>query len=61
MRFHEHHQSLRTFIAFDVMESLIQMVAQGMGITVLPKPYIEFLQSEHIQAIQIEVSKILIK
>lgn len=43
------------------MESLIQMVAQGLGITVLPKPYIEFLQSEHIQAIQIEVSKILIK
>ncbi|MDM5193697.1 LysR family transcriptional regulator substrate-binding protein [Bacillus hominis] len=45
---------LHTLIVFDVMESLIQMVAQGMGITVLPKPYIEFLQSEHIQAIQIE-------
>lgn len=25
-----------------------------MGITVLPKPYIDFLQSEHIQAIKIE-------
>ncbi|WP_157380759.1 LysR substrate-binding domain-containing protein [Bacillus cereus] len=57
MRFHEHHQSLRTLIAFDVMESLIQMVAQGMGITVLPKPYIEFLQSEQLKLVKYSLSK----
>lgn len=36
------------------MESLIQMVSKGMGITVLPKPYIDFLQNKNIQAIKIE-------
>ncbi len=36
------------------MESLIQMVSKGMGITVLPKPYIDFLQNNNIQAIKIE-------
>ncbi|MED1575490.1 LysR family transcriptional regulator substrate-binding protein, partial [Bacillus paranthracis] len=35
-------------------ESLIQMVSKGMGITVLPKPYIDFLQNKNIQAIKIE-------
>ncbi len=34
------------------MESLIQMVSKGMGITVLPKPYIDFLQNKNIQAIK---------
>lgn len=36
------------------MESLIQMVSKGMGITVLPQPYIDFLQNKNIQAIKIE-------
>lgn len=44
----------KPILEISTMESLIQMVAQGMGITVLPKPYIDFLQNEHIQAIKIE-------
>ena len=36
------------------MESLIQMVSKGMGITVLPKPYIDFLQNTNIQALKIK-------
>lgn len=44
----------KPILEISTMESLIQMVSKGMGITVLPKPYIDFLQSEHIQSIRIE-------
>ena len=32
----------RPILEISTMESLIQMVSKGMGITVLPKPYIDF-------------------
>ncbi|KFM98668.1 LysR family transcriptional regulator [Bacillus clarus] len=44
----------KPILEISTMESLIQMVSKGMGITALPKPYIDFLQNEHIQAIKIE-------
>ncbi|AFU13067.1 LysR family transcriptional regulator [Bacillus thuringiensis serovar shandongiensis] len=44
----------KPILEISTMESLIQMVSKGMGITVLPKPYIDFLQNENIQAIKIE-------
>ncbi|EJR54627.1 hypothetical protein IIM_01567 [Bacillus cereus VD107] len=40
----------KPILEISTMESLIQMVSKAMGITVLPKPYIDFLQNEHIQA-----------
>ena len=36
----------RPILEISTMESLIQMVSKGMGITVLPKPYIDFLQNK---------------
>ncbi|HDR7916094.1 TPA: LysR family transcriptional regulator substrate-binding protein, partial [Bacillus wiedmannii] len=44
----------KPILEISTMESLIQMVSKGMGITVLPKPYIDFLQNKNIQAIKIE-------
>ncbi|MED2282612.1 LysR family transcriptional regulator substrate-binding protein, partial [Bacillus thuringiensis] len=44
----------RPILEISTMESLIQMVSKGMGITVLPQPYIDFLQNKNIQAIKIE-------
>lgn len=44
----------KPILEISTMESLVQMVSRDMGITVLPKPYIDFLQSEHIQSIKIE-------
>lgn len=43
----------KPILEISTMESLIHMVSKGMGITVLPKPYIDFLQSNSIQAIKI--------
>ncbi len=45
----------KPILEISTMESLIQMVSKGMGITVLPKPYIDFLQNKNIQAIKIEI------
>jgi len=44
----------KPILEISTMESLIHMVSKGMGITVLPKPYIDFLQSNSIQAIKIK-------
>ncbi|CUB11158.1 HTH-type transcriptional regulator GltC [Bacillus cereus] len=44
----------KLILEISTMESLVQMVSKGMGITVLPKPYIDFLQNKNIQAIKIE-------
>ncbi|MFH7829491.1 LysR family transcriptional regulator [Bacillus luti] len=43
----------KPILEISTMESLIQMVSKGMGITVLPKPYIDFLQNTNIQALKI--------
>ncbi|PFW52691.1 LysR family transcriptional regulator [Bacillus cereus] len=44
----------KPILEISTMESLIQMVSKGMGITVLPKPYIDFLQNTNIQALKIK-------
>ncbi|PGS02537.1 LysR family transcriptional regulator [Bacillus pseudomycoides] len=44
----------KPILEISTMESLIHMVSKGIGITVLPKPYIDFLQSNSIQAIKIK-------
>uniref|UniRef100_UPI00289A6E78 LysR family transcriptional regulator n=1 Tax=Bacillus luti TaxID=2026191 RepID=UPI00289A6E78 len=44
----------KSILEISTMESLIQMVSKGMGITVLPKPYIDFLQNTNIQALKIK-------
>ncbi|CAM4263071.1 LysR family transcriptional regulator [Bacillus luti] len=44
----------KPILEISTMESLIQMVSKGMGITVLPKPYIDFLQKTNIQALKIK-------
>ncbi|PEP48363.1 LysR family transcriptional regulator [Bacillus pseudomycoides] len=46
--------TLKPILEISTMESLIHMVSKGIGITVLPKPYIDFLQSNSIQAIKIK-------
>lgn len=43
----------KPILEISTMESLIHMVSKGMGITVLPKPYIDFLNHDRIQAIKI--------
>ncbi|GED13490.1 LysR family transcriptional regulator [Aneurinibacillus migulanus] len=35
------------------MESLINMVAEGVGVTVLPKPYLEYLKNDRIKMISL--------
>ncbi|MGG3521337.1 LysR family transcriptional regulator [Bacillus pseudomycoides] len=44
----------KPILEISTMESLIHMVSKGIGITVLPKPYIDFIQSNSIQAIKIK-------
>ncbi|RGN72306.1 LysR family transcriptional regulator [Bacillus cereus] len=44
----------KPILEISTMESLVQMVSKGMGITVLPKPYIDFLQNTNIQALKIK-------
>lgn len=43
----------KPILEISTMESLIQMISKGMGITVLPKPYIDFLQNKNIQTVKL--------
>lgn len=44
----------KPILEISTMESLIQMVSKGMGITVLPKPYIDFCKANTFNLLKLK-------
>ncbi|PAV31662.1 LysR family transcriptional regulator [Virgibacillus profundi] len=45
--------TLKSTLEMTTMESLIQMVSEGIGVTILPEPYIDYLKSSQIAKVKL--------
>lgn len=45
--------SITPTLELTTMESIVQMVAEGIGVTILPKPYLDFLENDQLTTVQL--------
>src|SRR5690625_5182124 len=46
--------TLKPIIELSTLESLVQMVAEGVGITILPEPYLDFLSNSRVVKVSLQ-------
>src|SRR5699024_6723785 len=51
--FTELDMSMTPVLELSMMESLVQMVSQGAGVTILPAPYLDFLENDRLASIKL--------